>query len=96
MIPLGICSKLNSNPIHNHIFFATVGKLNRIGHLRYPGYPGGVILCRNASYALFIEYIIFCLAAAGLYYLAELVEEYTVTTGKVIKYLLIVSHVKYK
>lgn len=29
--------------------------------------------------------------AAGLYYLAELVEEYTVLTGKVIKYLIYVS-----
>ncbi|XP_065071181.1 protein TEX261-like [Rhopilema esculentum] len=31
--------------------------------------------------------------AAGLYYLAELVEEYTVTTAKVIKYILIGSTV---
>ena len=31
------------------------------------------------------------LTAAGLFYIAELVEEYSVLTGKVIKYLIIVS-----
>lgn len=36
--------------------------------------------------------LLFWISAAGLYYLAELVEEYTVATGKVIKYLLIVSN----
>ena len=30
-------------------------------------------------------------SAAGLFYLAELVEEYTVLTARIIKYLLIVS-----
>lgn len=29
--------------------------------------------------------------AAGLFYLAEIVEEYTVLTAKIIKYMLIVS-----
>ncbi|BFY98258.1 hypothetical protein BsWGS_01298 [Bradybaena similaris] len=39
--------------------------------------------------ALFIQLCIVTLSiAAGLYYLAELVEEYTVLTGKVIKYLI--------
>lgn len=34
----------------------------------------------------------FLIAAAGLYYLAEIVEEYTVYTAKLIKYLTLVSH----
>ena len=33
----------------------------------------------------------FLIAAAGLYYLAEIVEEYTVYTAKLIKYLTLVS-----
>lgn len=34
-------------------------------------------------------YCIFC-AAAGLYYLAELIEEYTVATSRIIKYMILV------
>ncbi|KAK7458961.1 hypothetical protein BaRGS_00039045 [Batillaria attramentaria] len=33
--------------------------------------------------------------AAGLYYLAELVEEYTVMTGKIIKYMIVITTVVY-
>ena len=33
----------------------------------------------------------FPIAAAGLYYLAELIEEYTVATGRLIKYMVYVS-----
>ena len=35
--------------------------------------------------------LIIWFTAAGLYYLAELVEEYTVLTSKVIRYLIMVS-----
>lgn len=31
------------------------------------------------------------LSAAGLYYLAELIEEYTVATSRIIKYMILVS-----
>ena len=31
-------------------------------------------------------------SAAGLYYLAELVEEYTVATGKIIRWMTLVSY----
>lgn len=30
-------------------------------------------------------------SAAGLYYLAELIEEYTVATSRIIKYMILVS-----
>ena len=36
-------------------------------------------------------FVLFIFLAAGLYYLAELVEEYTVITGRLIKWLLVVS-----
>lgn len=32
-----------------------------------------------------------CPSAAGLYYLAELIEEYTVATSRIIKYMIMVS-----
>ncbi len=38
---------------------------------------------------IFVKHLVF--TAAGLYYLAELVEEYTVYTARVIKYLTFVS-----
>lgn len=37
--------------------------------------------------------LLFVFAAAGLYYLAELIEEYTVATSRIIKYMILVSNV---
>jgi len=34
-----------------------------------------------------------CVQAAGLFYLAELVEEYTVTSARIIKYMIWVTYV---
>lgn len=40
---------------------------------------------------MFICYWLYVLTAAGLYYLAELIEEYTVATSRIIKYMIMVS-----
>lgn len=40
---------------------------------------------------MFIYYWSYVLTAAGLYYLAELIEEYTVATSRIIKYMIMVS-----
>lgn len=47
------------------------------------------MICYHLNYI--ISFISLTETAAGLYYLAELVEEYTVMTGKIIKYLIYVS-----
>ena len=43
------------------------------------------------SYSTARHSIQFVIAATGLFYLAELVEEYTTTSAKVIKYMIFVS-----
>jgi hypothetical protein len=40
---------------------------------------------------VYYDFMHYILTAAGLFYIAELVEEYSVLTGKVIKYLITVS-----
>ncbi len=44
-------------------------------------------------YSLFVVFLslLFVFTAAGLYYLAELIEEYTVATSRIIKYMIMVS-----
>ena len=63
-------------------------------------YSGSNMLCYISNWYLIQKgniknmfvYVTFLIAAAGLYYLAEIVEEYTVYTAKLIKYLTLVSH----
>ena len=38
------------------------------------------------------HYLYILISAAGLYYLAELIEEYTATSARVIKYMIWVSN----
>ena len=40
-----------------------------------------------------VTYFFTLITAAGLYYLAELVEEYTVATGKIIRWITLVSNI---
>lgn len=50
-------------------------------------------LCRDGCVLKFSCLLLFVFAAAGLYYLAELIEEYTVATSRIIKYMILVSNV---
>lgn len=46
---------------------------------------------KSSSLVVWLLITFHFLPAAGLYYLAELIEEYTVATSRIIKYMILVS-----
>lgn len=50
-----------------------------------------VLICYHNDKAFLLTVVCVVFPAAGLYYLAELIEEYTVATSRIIRYMILVS-----